>query len=230
VIADLFANDGRAWPLRDGVVHVWRFSLADSADEGALSDDERAIAARFVTRELRDRYVVAHAGVRALLAQYVDPPLAFSPVGDLHGSSPRRRGKPRVAGIEHNLSHCDDVALLAVAWDRALGVDIERRDADIDQRAVGRMVRAPDEAELDFMRVWCRKEAALKATGVGLIDDLTSVSVAGDCARVEGQDVWLYDLDLGADHAGALAAARQFVKSRISCVERSAVIATSVVR
>jgi 4'-phosphopantetheinyl transferase len=221
VNADLFANDGRAWPLRDGVVHVWRFSLAGTANEEALSDDERAIATRFVTRELRDRYVVAHAGVRELLAQYVDAPLVFS-----RGE----RGKPRVAGIEHNLSHCDDLALLAVAWDRGLGVDIERRDADIDHRAVGRLVRAPDEDELDFMRVWCRKEAALKATGVGLIDDLTSVSVVDDRVRVGDEDVWVYDLDLGGEHAGALATTRQFVKSRISCVERSAVIATSVVR
>src|SRR5215475_6299686 len=31
-----------------------------------------------------------------------------------------------------------------------------------------------------FLRVWCRKEACLKATGVGLVDDLTSVSVVRD--------------------------------------------------
>lgn len=220
MIADLYSNDGRAWPLRDGVVHVWRFSLDARADPARLSDDERAVAARFTTQELRDRYVVAHAGVRALLAQYVDA------VQFTRGP----RGKPHVAGVEHNLSHCDDVALLAVAWDRALGVDIERRDADIDERSVGRIVLARDEDELDFMTVWCRKEACLKATGVGLIDDLTSVSVREDHTVVEGTAVWIYDLDMGNDHAAALATTRQFVKSRISCVERSAVIATSAVR
>lgn len=221
MIADLYSNDGRAWPLRDGVVHVWRFSLLGEAAPSTLSDEERAIAARFATQELRDRYIVAHAGVRALLAQYVEPPLAFT-----RGT----RGKPQLAGVEHNLSHCDDVALLAVAWDRALGVDIERRDADIDERSVGRIVLARDEDELDFMSVWCRKEASLKATGVGLLDDLTSVSVREDHTVVEGTPVWIYDLDMGEDHAAALATTRQFVKSRISCVERSAVIATSAVR
>jgi len=221
VIADLYCNDGRAWPLRDGVVHVWRFSLLERADPMPLSEDERAIAARFATEELRERYITAHAGVRTLLAQYIDPPLAFT-----RGA----RGKPQVAGLEHNLSHCDDVALLAVAWDRALGVDVERRDADIDERSVGRIVLAPDEDELEFMNVWCRKEAVLKATGVGLIDDLTSVSVREDHTIVEGTPVWIYDLDIGEDHAAALATTRQFVKSRISCVERSAVIATSAVR
>ena len=220
-MADLYSNDGRAWPLRDGVVHVWRFSLVGQADVSMLSDDERAIAARFATQELRDRYVIAHAAVRALLAQYVEPPLVFT-----RGA----RGKPQLAGVEHNLSHCDDVALLAVAWDRALGVDIERRDADIDERSVGRIVLARDEDELDFMSVWCRKEACLKATGIGLLDDLTSVSVREDHTVVEGVPVWIYDLDMGEDHVAALATTRQFVKSRISCVERSAVIATSAVR
>ena len=68
MIADLYSNDGRAWPLRDGVVHVWRFSLLERSDPAPLSDDERAIAARFTTNELRDRYITAHTGVRALLA------------------------------------------------------------------------------------------------------------------------------------------------------------------
>lgn len=221
MIAELYANDGEPWPLRDGVVHVWRFDLAGAADESMLGDDERALAARFATRPLRDAYVVAHVAVRALLARYVAGPIAFT-----RGA----RGKPHVAGIEHNLSHCDDVALLAVASDMAVGVDIERRDAPIDRRAVGRLVRAPAEAAMDFMRVWCRKESCLKATGVGLLDDLTSVSVAGERVDVAGEIVFVAELDVGEQHAAALATARQLVKSRMSCVERSAVIATSAVR
>ena len=221
MIASLYANADEPWPLRDGIVHVWRFELAGAANESALDDSERAIAARFATAALRDGYVIAHAGVRALLRRYVGAPIVFT-----RGE----RGKPRVEGVEHNLSHCDDVALLAVARDMAVGIDIERRDALIDQRAVGRLVRAPSEAGMEFMRVWCRKEACLKATGVGLLDDLTSVSVIGERVAVAGQIVFVNDLDVGGEHAAALATSRQLVKSRMSCVERSAVIATSAVR
>jgi 4'-phosphopantetheinyl transferase len=221
VIAELYANDGEPWPLRDGVVHVWKFGFAGEADPAGLSDEERAIAERFATRALRDTYVVQHVAVRALLAKYVAGPISFT-----RGA----RGKPHVAGIEHNLAHCDDVALLAVARDVAVGVDVERLDAAIDQRAVARIVRAPAEAALSFMRVWCRKEACLKATGVGLLDDLTSVSVAGERVEVAGEIVYVHDLELDGEHAAALATARQLVKSRMSCVERSAVIATSAVR
>lgn len=221
MIASLYANTADPWPLTEGVVHVWRFDVAGEADAALLAEGERAVAARFASARLRDAYVAAHVAVRALLARYVAGPIVFA-------KGPR--GKPWVAGIEHNLSHCDDVALLAVARDVAVGVDIERRDAPIDQRAVGRLVRAPAEASMDFMRVWCRKEACLKATGVGLLDDLTSVSVVDERVEVGGEIVFVEDIDVGAEHVAALATSRQLVKSRMSCVERSAVIATSAVR
>ena len=189
--------------LRAGDVHVWRF--ANAQDPGplalALSPDEQRTAARFATAALRDAYVTQHAAVRWLLARYVDrapAELAFT-------RGPR--GKPSVAGIEHNLAHADDVALLAVA--RApVGVDLERYDAAIDPRALAPIVLAPAEAACTerraFMRVWCRKEAVLKLTGVGLLDDLTSVSVIADRVELAGTVAHLQDLAMPA-HAAALA-------------------------
>jgi 4'-phosphopantetheinyl transferase len=106
------------------------------------------------------------------------------------------------------MSHCDDVALVALARGFAVGIDIERTDANLDIRALGRLVLAPDEHALAFLRVWCRKEACLKATGVGLLDDLTTVSVAADRVDVAGELVYVQDLDVGAAHAAALATSR----------------------
>jgi 4'-phosphopantetheinyl transferase len=203
VIAVLFANDSQPWPLAPGIVHVWRFACQQDPGRLAalLSDDERATAARFATYAHRDAYVVQHAMQRWLLARYVDVEPARIRFG--RGA----RGKPRVERIEHNLSHCDDVALLAVAGS-PLGVDIERRAADLEPRTLGRIVLAPDEFAPDrrsFLRVWCRKEACLKATGVGLVDDLTSVTVVADRVDVAGEIVHVQDLDVGPAHAAALA-------------------------
>jgi 4'-phosphopantetheinyl transferase len=210
VEATLFANDAEPWPLRTGVVHVWRFDFEHDphALTHLLSDDERAIAARFVFAVHREAYIVQHATVRCLLARYT-------------GAAPRdlvfargARGKPRLAGgeLHHNLSHTADVALHAVARDVALGVDVERMNAELDAAALGTIVFAPDEHAIGrdrrgFLRVWCRKEAVLKATGVGLIDDLTSVSVARDRVELDGTIVYLQDLDVGPRHAAALATA-----------------------
>jgi phosphopantetheinyl transferase len=56
-----------------------------------------------------------------------------------------------------------------------------------------------------FLRVWCRKEACLKATGVGLLDDLTSIAVLDDVVALGSTTVHVQDLALDTDHAAALA-------------------------
>jgi len=196
---------------------VWRFSFAQPPGELArlLSDDERAIAARFASAAHRDAYVVQHATVRVLAARYLAG--ASDPAHIAFERGPH--GKPRLRGagdLEFNLSHCNDVALVAFARGIAIGIDIERVDADLDVRALGRIVLAPNEAALGadrrgFLRVWCRKEACLKATGVGLLDDLTAVSVASDRVDVTGELVHVQDLDVGAEHAAAIATSRPVV-------------------
>ena len=208
MIATLYANAPGPWPLREGVVHVWRFACQQ--DPGALaatlSPEEQHVASRFATRALRDAYIVQHAMLRGLLARYVD--CAPDRIELARGA----RGKPYVVGrdLEVNLAHCDDVALLAVACGIAVGVDVERLDAGLDTHALGRIVLAPSEVALGgdrrgFLRVWCRKEACLKATGVGLLDDLTAVSVVAERVDVAGDVVYVQDLDVGTAHAAALA-------------------------
>lgn len=205
MIATLFANAAEPWPLRAGVVHVWRFACRQDPGElaAALSDDERAAARRFATAELRAAYTVQHALTRGLLARYVaaEPAaLRFS-----RGA----RGKPIVDGVHHNLSHAEDVALLAVTHDAPIGVDVERFAAPLDLGALIPLVLAPAEAgctdRLAFLRVWCRKEACLKATGIGLLDDLTMVSAIADRVVVAGTPVHVQDLAISEGHAAALA-------------------------
>ena len=71
------------------------------------------------------------------------------------------------------------------------------------------LVLAPAEAACTdrraFLRVWCRKEACLKATGIGLLDDLTTVSAIADRVVVAGAAVHVQDLAISDAHAAALA-------------------------
>ena len=191
-------------------VHVWTFPCAQ--DLGlrivVLSDEEQRTAERFAAQLHRDAYIVQHVMVRLLLARYVDvDPHAIEFVRGPRGK-PRLAGIAASAGIELNLAHADDVAVLAIARS-AVGVDIERYDAAIDPQQLARIVLAPAEAACTerraFMRVWCRKEACLKATGVGLLDDLTSVAVLDDTVVVEGTIIYVQDLVLDDEHAAALA-------------------------
>ena len=115
-------------------------------------------------------------------------------------------GKPELAGgdLSFNLSHSRDVALVAVARGRAVGVDVERVDPRRDVSALaGRAldktaaetVLALPEAERPgaFHRAWARREAVAKCAGTGL----ATPPPAG--ARQ------ICDLEVGADYAAALA-------------------------
>ena len=88
--------------------------------------------------------------------------------------------------------------MVALAWDRALGIDLEsagrlKRDGDGLSALAGRVLSArelsiwqalPDAAarEAAFLRAWTRKEAYVKATGKGFFDEVNRIEVALDAA------------------------------------------------
>ena len=108
-----------------GDVEVWSIPL-DRAEQDVdalatlLAPDERARAERFVFPRDRRRFVVARAGLRAILGRY----LAQEPERVAFAYGPR--GKPSVPGVEFNLTHANELALCAVAR-RTVGVDLEWR-------------------------------------------------------------------------------------------------------
>ncbi len=105
------------------------------------------------------------------------------------------RGKPLLDGSAHsdafqfNLSHSGDVALLAIGRQRCLGVDVEQRRPVPEMEDVARSVFSAAEmavlaAVCDdgermtrcFFQMWTGKEAAIKATGMGLSADLLAMT------------------------------------------------------
>jgi 4'-phosphopantetheinyl transferase len=203
---------------------------------GLLADDEAARAARFRCRRDRDRYIVARGLLRTILGRYLgaEPAeLRFNYVcvcGD-PGCLPERR-KPALApewggaAIRFNLSHADGVVLYAVAREREVGVDLERRRADVDYAELAAHSLSPREAAAirslargrqpeAFLAIWTRKEAYLKGRGVGLTapPEVWNVQASRDAAAGSG-DVgdasigpsWrLRAVPVGADHVAALA-------------------------
>ena len=149
----------------DSQVHVWRIPL-DRAQVPPPTPGESARAARFRTPVLATHYLKSHAALRDILARYTTAPLEFA----LH-----EKGKPylpRLPEIRFNLSHSHEMALVAVALGRDVGVDIEKlrpmpEFADVAERFFPPSEPPPSD-EIDFFRRWTRVEAVLKARGVGL--------------------------------------------------------------
>lgn len=228
-------------PLRPGSFEVlYAFvSLAgepSSQDESLLDDEERARSRRFVHRVDRSRFVIAHASLRLVLARSID----VDPAAIRYDHGPH--GKPRLAPglrrLEFNLSHSQELALLAVTRDRPVGVDVEclrvisggvqdLSDApfsDTERKALRAL--PPAERRTGFFRCWTRKEALIKATGEGLSRDLDSfdVDVGAGCeyailqidGRIGEDTGWLLrDLPAppGYAAAGAVGGGRHCLRS-----------------
>jgi len=211
-------------------VHVWKIALDQPAEEfrALLSADESERASRFRVERGADRYTVGRGALRMILAGYTGaPPEAL--VFQYNGF-----GKPELAGSDvcFNLSHSHEIALVAAARGRAVGVDVERiREPVMIERiaerffapAEARAIAAlpPDRQARAFFNCWTRKEAWIKARGEGLSIPLNSFEVTlapGEPARLvatrpdeEDAARWtLRELECGPGFAAALAVAGKF--------------------
>ncbi|MFF6995676.1 4'-phosphopantetheinyl transferase family protein [Streptomyces sp. NPDC008313] len=182
--------------LDTGAVHVWQGSsagLLDPADAALLSDEELLVVRRR-SQEAGTRYAGAHAALRRILARYLGTP----PEAIRFGRRPCPRcehpehGRPRVSapdtGLDFNLSRSGPHWIVAVTAGRQVGIDLEdARSLDVDGSAELMMSRAElrhlrgqsTEAgrTAAFFRCWTRKEAVVKASGVGILTDLRALDV-----------------------------------------------------
>ncbi len=228
--------------LQSQHVDIWRAHL-DLSDnylellETTLSDDENQRAARLYFQGDRDRFIAAHGCLRDILARYLhcEPgQLSFSA-----GSN----GRPGLsansfdAGIEFNLTHSGTYALVAVTWERKVGVDLECirqglspeniAERYFSQGEVSELMALPtDQREAAFFKCWTRKEAYMKATGLGLSLPLDSFDVSLNpnepailrATRPDPQEVarWsLLSLEVDSGYASAVAVEGQGLEFRL---------------
>ena len=124
----------------------------------------------------RQRYLSAHVHLRRLLADYTGLPPARLEFTE------GPFGKPAMCNVEHcsfNLSHSEDIAVVLIAAEGELGVDVEMlrpmpdalaladRNFSASERQSLRDLQA-SRRDHAFLAGWTRKEACLKAIGSGL--------------------------------------------------------------
>jgi 4'-phosphopantetheinyl transferase len=150
-------------------LRLWRVDLdAARFDEDAPSPAEQQRASRFVRPRDAQRYLASHAALRHLLGTRADV------VAGAHG-------KPALASPppHFNISRRGGVALIGISTTHEIGVDVEPLRAMADVNELAQLHFTPRErdavaSERDgardraFLRCWTRKEACMKATGLGL--------------------------------------------------------------
>jgi 4'-phosphopantetheinyl transferase len=233
----MWATPPRHLLLQQGSVHVWRASLALPAAaqrrcEDILSAGEKEQCRRYVRSTDRARCAAARGSLRIVLANYLhgDPRFLSLATG--------ANGKPFLdssmdAGIQFNVSHADDRALISVTRGIRVGIDIERirkvRDMDsildsfFSEQEQGYLrSRKSEERTRAFFVLWTRREAAAKAMGLDLFDffarfalppsdrDESGIRVALAQDAPDGTaDWWIRDLSLSRGYAGALCVERE---------------------
>ncbi len=179
--------------LPDDEVHIWRVVLNIPCEldvlAQVLSPDEHDRASRFVFSRDRQHYIVARYALRTILGRYL-----YIPAAQVEFTY-NTNGKPFLATtlggktLSFNLSHSGELALVAVARRRAVGVDVERIRELRDYEGVARDTFSPAEYKAiqvlpapmrlaAFFACWTRKEAYVKAIGGGLSHPMDQFEVS----------------------------------------------------
>jgi len=172
-----------------GEVHVWPLLIgAGTAAEMAplLTPDEKKRAERYVFSAGQECFVAGRGHLRRVLGGYLDAdPRRLLLKADRHG-------KPRLAGrwtgdLDFSVSHSGAIVLGAIGRG-SVGIDVEEIRGDVAyEQIASRFFSAAEREALEslpaasrmraFFDCWVRKEAYVKAKGMGLAMDLGGFTV-----------------------------------------------------
>ena len=198
---------------------------AVAALEPLLAADDLERARRFRHPNDAGRFILGRAMLRSLIAEQLDVSPAEVALAAEAGRRPRLV-RPDDRELRFSVTHSGDRVLVALARDCDVGVDVEplrpfpealrlsRRFFHPDEHAV--LTRLGGRARSDaFFRLWVRKEAFLKARGVGLAGSLATAcflpavadpTAAFPCADDEGGTWSVVDVPIDGRYAAAVAA------------------------
>ncbi len=229
------ATTGNTTPLR-GSVRIWKVPLSLSSDtiarcENFLSPEEIEKSKRILLPKDQARFIISRGTLRTILSRYVNEHPGNLVFGYGAHGKPFLTHPPTASSIQFNVSHCIDMAIIAVSSSRHLGIDVEKVRAlpelkHILERFFSRQERVFVESMNDeirdraFFQIWTRREAAAKALGLDLSAALSDLGIPffapGNGIRLEhvrnaaqdlqsGKNGWfLQDLQIDASHVGAI--------------------------
>jgi 4'-phosphopantetheinyl transferase len=203
---------GKSDHPRTSEAKLWLATIAElrtrSDDYADLLDpDERARAERFRFDADRERFVLGHGFLRETLATALE----LEPSEIRYGRG--THGKPFIEGhsVRFNFSDTKDSVLVGFTKGVDIGIDLETMTRRVDHDAVAghyftgeevAILQALDEhaRKRRFLEFWTRKEAVLKASGVGIMEDLKEMRVLDGSNSMRASHPELVNMAAGAYH------------------------------
>lgn len=181
-----WSRDNGDYALTARDVHVWSVKVPDHFNDlfkhyrSVLSHEEFEKAKAFHWEENYRSYLAGRIVLRILFSKYLGKPLSAIRFDT-------GRGKPAISSssqLKYNLSYAGKHILISIGLDET-GVDIESIRQNFDFKDILASCFSKQEADFigndergsreKFFMHWTRKEALLKFTGQGIIDDLTII-------------------------------------------------------
>lgn len=176
-------------------VHVWRASLELPASAlerllAVLCGEERQRAAKFVFARHKEHFIAARGILRHILARYLSkPPSELLFEHNSYGKPSLRADACGGRPLHFNVSHSGGLALYAFSNDVPVGVDVEQVRQDFATGEIAESFFSPAEVRAfkglpshskteAFFNCWTRKEAYIKALGMGLSHPLERFTVS----------------------------------------------------
>lgn len=174
--------------------------------ESNLSYTEIEKAFRFFRENDRKRYIVSKYALRNILSEF----LLISPAKICIYKSENK--KPAVSGIEFNVTHSKNYILIGTSPFK-IGIDIEHIDHHFNYHDITSSSFSPEELKLisnentssSFYSIWTRKEAVLKASGEGLIDNMNEFNSLNSSITRKQVKYFLKSFMPDEEYAGCIA-------------------------
>lgn len=201
--------------------------VASAGDSALLTNTEMVRAARFFFDRDRSAFITTRAALRRLLgaacgAAPESIELATDSFDRPHLAGEARRSAPN---LDFNVSHSGTCAGIALSSSGRVGIDLEYHGQmhalrDLEATVMGSRERlllatlGDDDHARAFLGCWTRKEAIVKAIGVGLSYPVTTIDIPtvprGGAVEFTSEDGRLWsvgtvDLDPGVTMSLALA-------------------------
>jgi 4'-phosphopantetheinyl transferase len=207
--------------LHQHEIHIWSVELSINKQQEAelfshLSSDECNRARQFKQDIHRRRFIAAHSALKFLLSVYLN--VSLHEITFSYNSYKKPFVANPASSLQFNMAHSQDIAIIGLTLNHAIGIDIEKIRAAYNPAIANRYYSEEENKQLNqltdqertafFYQLWASKEALVKAVGQGLSLNLSQISVhlnKEEMIHLENTNWRLYPLSLHTDFAAAVA-------------------------
>jgi 4'-phosphopantetheinyl transferase len=181
-------------------IHVVRINIPKNipyvlGQKKLLEESELQKLSRIIRQEDKNIFLTSQVMKKIICGQYLKYPPEEVSFAYTENNKPFVSDK---ADFHFNISHSGNWLVLIFSRNPC-GVDVEKIQPDFNFDGVMKLTYHPDEIgyvqwspdqHKAFFRIWAIKESFLKATGVGLIDNLSDLNMMKNSTLLENPNPW----------------------------------------